>query len=124
VFAFSYKSGNLEPIRIWHSGAGENDYIAVTIVDRDLVFEKVVSGVAARCTYTEDWRDGQRYKVGWRCSRETGMELVVNGKQVAVDSSPLARRDAPIGDNLFIGSDGRRFFSTCPISNMTIYSEA
>jgi len=124
ILSFQHKSGVEGQVRLWHTGYGENDYAAVSLAGNQLKFEKVVAGVAARCVHTVSFQAGKTYKVGWRSSRVTGMELVLNGQQVATNGSACARRDVDVGDRLILGSNGRRFFSNCPIGGIAVYSEA
>jgi hypothetical protein len=124
VCSFQFRQGLTGLARIWHTGDGDNDYAAISISPTQLIFEKVRSGIKTRCVHTANWTTGSTYRVGWRSSSLTGMELVLNGRTVAVNNGMMARREITVGSRLIIGSDGKRYYSNCPIGNMLIFSES
>jgi len=123
IFSFQFRSDIAGRVRIWHTGSSDNDYTAISVTSSQLLFDKVVSGVVTRCSYNVNWQPNRVYRVGWRSSSQTGMELVVNGQQVAANKSAMARREFEVGDRLMFGSNGKQYFSNCPIGNMLIFSE-
>ena len=52
------------------------------------------------------------------------MELVLDGQQVAVNSSAFGKRNIDLGERTYFGSDGTSNFCNCPISNIMIFREA
>jgi hypothetical protein len=124
IFAFQYTGKNPEASPVVYTGLDENNYFAVSFTKSQLILEKVVSGLATSCIYDINWQVGTFHAVGWRINSKAGMELVLDGQQVAVNRSALAKRDIDLGSRIYFGSDGKHRFCNCPISNIMIFREA
>ncbi len=124
IFAFQYNGKNPEVSPVVYTGLDENNYFAVSFTKSQLLLEKVVSGLATSCIHNINWQVGSFHAVGWRMNRKVGMELVLDGQQVAVNRSVMAKRDIDLGSRIYFGSDGKHKFCNCPISNIMIFREA
>ena len=124
IFSFQFKRQGSGKSTILHTGLDEKNYISVSVSNTQLVFDKTINGVSSSCVHNESWTENQIYRVGWRISKATGMELVLDGHRVANDANVKSRRDFDIGPKLFVGSNGKRDFSNCPISNIIVFNEA
>jgi len=123
IVAFRFDGVNKASSALWYSGIDENNYATVRITDAQIIFEKVANGLVTRCAHSLSWQHGRVYKIGWRTSRYTGMELVLDGRAVASNTSVNAKRDFNLGDRTFIGSDNRKRFCGFPMSNLMIFAE-
>ncbi len=124
IFSFQFKRQGSDKSTILHTGLDDKNYISLSVSNTQLLFDKTINGVSSSCVHNERWTENQIYRVGWRISKATGMELVLDGRRVANDANVKARRNFDIGPKLFVGSNGKRDFSNCPISNIIVFNEA
>ena len=124
IISFRYRSGISTAKYLWNTGVDVNNRSSLRLTGSALIFEKVHSGVSVRCVYRINWVEDAEYRVGWRSSSATGMELILNGNRVSALDSISARLDMDIGQKIYIGSDGIKAYSSCPISNFCIYDES
>jgi len=124
VFTFQYRPNGSGRSTMLRTGQDDASFLSLSISPDQLIFEKRSGGVSTVCAHDTSWVDGQIYRVGWRSSRATGMELYLDGSQVAEDSSSQARQDFTVGERLYFGSSGSAEFSASPVSNVLIFDEA
>jgi len=124
VLSFQFRGSNSSSNMVWYTGIDENNNASIRVTANQLIFQKVVSGLATSCEHFVNWEHGEVYRIGWRSSSITGMELVLDGEKVSSNASVNAKRDIEAGARLYIGSDGESSFCNCPISNVMVFSEA